>query len=250
MTSVTRGAGADTVDALDEEDTERAVIPPGFEEGVPVPLPARARGNDSERYRRPTLQSPISELLAASMTSVVEPVGVAAAVPMAIRHTEVTARVVEAQRATATAEPSSEYSIEVVEDAVTLSRDLVAGLIDRARACMAVGDLPGAVMAADDALAAAQTAPPPGVNDVMAPARAMFDRIFAAYVGLLGKVPVLGKTGDDAAREPLDDLARAMIGFVDGVRTLEQLFVAAKVPPVAAVRTAASLLRAGIIRIA
>jgi hypothetical protein len=261
MSRSSGGASADAIEEIDDADTERAIVPPDLEdeflapEPPPSPDAAHGVGREPPRDRRPTVQSPVSQLLAASMTSVPDDPATwrEAASPAALLHGAITNRIDASAVAVdlLIVEPSSEYCIEVVDDGSSPARAQVAALIERARACMAEDDLPGAVMAADEAVAEGQKAPPPGVNDILAPARALLDRIFAAYVGLLGQVPVLGRSEEELADdEPLDDLARSMIAVVDGERTLEQLFVAAKVPPVAAVRTAASLLRAGIIKIA
>jgi hypothetical protein len=122
-------------------------------------------------------------------------------------------------------------------------------LIDRVRACFEAGDLPAAAEAAESALDEADRAAPPGIVEVIEPARPLLARVFAAFVGPLGEVPVLGRRTEEIAEMPLDDRRRAVVARVDGVRTLDQILDGAHIPAADALRVAASLLQAGIIRV-
>jgi hypothetical protein len=128
-------------------------------------------------------------------------------------------------------------------------RQRAAALIDVARAALDEGDLTAAVNAAEGALREADEAPPPGIVEVIEPARPLLARVFAAYVGPLGGVPVLAPRAAEIARALLGPRERALIGRIDGARTLEELFDGSGVGSTDALRIAARLIRAGAVRI-
>jgi hypothetical protein len=128
-------------------------------------------------------------------------------------------------------------------------RQRAAALIDVARAALDEGDLTAAVNAAEGALHEADEAPPPGIVEVIEPARPLLARVFAAYVGPLVGVPVLAPRATEIARVRLGERERALIARIDGARTLEELFDGSGVGSTDALRIAARLLRAGAVRI-
>jgi hypothetical protein len=128
-------------------------------------------------------------------------------------------------------------------------RQRAAMLIDLARAALDEGDLTAAVNAAEGALREADEAPPPGIVEVIEPARPLLARVFAAYVGPLGGVPVLAPRSAEIARARLGERERALIGRIDGTRTLEELFDGSGIGSTDALRIAARLIRAGAVRI-
>jgi|HubBroStandDraft_2_1064218.scaffolds.fasta_scaffold30692_2 hypothetical protein len=128
-------------------------------------------------------------------------------------------------------------------------RQRAAMLIDLARAALDEGDLTAAVNAAEGALREADEAPPPGIVEVIEPARPLLARVFGAYVGPLGGVPVLAPRSAEIARARLGERERALIGRIDGTRTLEELFDGSGVGSTDALRIAARLIRAGAVRI-
>ena len=128
-------------------------------------------------------------------------------------------------------------------------RQRAAALIDEARAALDEGDLTAAVNAAEGALREADEAPPPGIVEVIEPARPLLARVFAAYVGPLVGVPVLAPRAAEIARARLGERERALIGRIDGARTLEELFDGSGVGSTDALRIAARLIRAGAVRI-
>ncbi len=109
-------------------------------------------------------------------------------------------------------------------EAIARRRQRAATLIDRARAALDDGDLTTAVDAAEGAMREADEAPPPGIVEVIEPARPLLTRVFAAYVGALSEVPVLAPRAAEIARDRLGERERALIGRIDGLRTLEELF--------------------------
>jgi hypothetical protein len=128
-------------------------------------------------------------------------------------------------------------------------RQRAAALIDVARAALDEGDLTAAVNAAEGALHEADEAPPPGIVEVIEPARPLLARVFAAYVGPLVGVPVLAPRAAEIARVRLGERERALIARIDGARTLEELFDGSGVGSTDALRIAARLIRAGAVRI-
>src|SRR4051812_2934080 len=121
-------------------------------------------------------------------------------------------------------------------------RQRAAALIDVARAALDEGDLTAAVNAAEGALHEADEAPPPGIVEVIEPARPLLARVFAAYVGPLGGVPVLAPRAAEIARVRLGERERALIARIDGARTLEELFDGSGVGSTDALRIAARLI--------
>jgi hypothetical protein len=202
-----------------------------------------------ERDRRDTLTSPISALIAESMSEVSEVIpGRDPAAPRP-EGRELTRRVGDSDRQPASRDGSRGYSVEVSNDPNAPHRIRAAHLIDQARALMESGALAGAVVAAEQALDEAERAAPPGIAEVIEPARPLLAQVFATYVGALDEVPVMAKRLQDISPMALDDRRRAVLALVDGVRTLDQILDGARIHASDALRIAASLLRAGIIRV-
>lgn len=143
--------------------------------------------------------------------------------------------------------PASGRAVEA--DGVARRRQRAATLIDRARAALDEGNLTVAVDAAEGALREADEAPPPGIVEVIEPARPLLTRVFAAYVGSLSEVPVLAPRAAEIARDRLGEHERALIGRIDGLRTLEELFDGSGLGSTDALRIAARLIRTGAIRV-
>jgi hypothetical protein len=135
------------------------------------------------------------------------------------------------------------------EAGIAPCRQRAAALIDEARAALDEGDLTAAVTAAEGALHESDEAPPPGIVEVIEPARPLLARVFAAYVGPLGGVPVLAPRAEEIARARLGERERALIARIDGTRTLEELFDGSGVGSTDVLRIAARLIRAGAVRV-
>jgi hypothetical protein len=198
------------------EDTARS--------GVPIDVideRTRTRGASRSvgRDRNSTVPSPISAQLAESM----RPPPAHAAPP--------------AERA---AVPSAAMTAVEADDPGARFEELV----ERARACMEAGDLAGAVLAADRAVAEGKKF---ALRTPMATA-AVFSRIFAAYLGLLGQVPALARPAAEIAGASLDEGARALLGRVDGIITLEEVCRTSRILPRDGLRIATRLMHEGLIR--
>jgi hypothetical protein len=152
------------------------------------------------------------------------------------------------------ASPSTEvvesYSVELIDDDPSLPpAEHIRSLINRARTLMEAGNLGGAVITADQTLAEAAKFPQAEVADLVKAARPLFDRIFAAYVGLLGQVPVRQRSDADLVGRELGERTKYLLAHIDGKQTLEELSTSTGIPPVEAMKIAASLLAAGIVRV-
>ena len=121
--------------------------------------------------------------------------------------------------------------------------------LDRARTFLENGNLGGAVITADQTLAEAAKTPQADVADLIKAARPLFDRIFAAYIGLLGQTPVRLRSDDDLMGQELGERTKYLLAHIDSKQTLEELSTNTGIPPVEAMKIAASLLAAGIIRV-
>jgi hypothetical protein len=135
------------------------------------------------------------------------------------------------------------------EAGIAAARQRAAALIDEARAALDEGDLTAAVTAAEAALQQADEAPPPGIVEVIEPARPLLARVFAGYVGPLVGVPVLAPRAAEIARTRLGESERLLIGRIDGLRTLEELFDGSGLGSTDALRIAARLIRTGAVRV-
>jgi hypothetical protein len=206
------------------------------------------REDPAPRGRRPTLTSPIPAMMAEGMRnqrdSAPPPRDPNAPEPGHIG--ELTRRLGDSSDKL---DASGAYTVEVVDDGNSERRQRAARLIDLARACADGGDLAGAARAAEEALEESENAAPPGIVEVIEPARPLLARIFTAYVGPLSEVPVLARRNEELATLRLDARKRAVLARVDGKSTLDQIFDGARIPASDALRVAASLLRAGLIRV-
>jgi len=213
----------------------------------------RAGGQKTARHnlRQPTVESPIPEILS-QMTN---PQWQAAAdeadeagdgVPSAPVFGNDTRRV--------GSEPHSPSGgrvpavSEYMADDASGSRLRAAELVDICRAEYERGNIDGAVSAAEKALREGDRAPAPGIPEVVEPAKELFERVFATYVGPEQGVPTLGVSPDALTDQNLDHRAGFLLSRIDGVMTIEHLFDIAGMPRFETLRILASLLRVNAIR--
>jgi hypothetical protein len=128
-------------------------------------------------------------------------------------------------------------------------RQRAAQRIDEARAALDAGDLLAAVTAAESALRESDEAPPPGIVEVIEPARPLLTQVFAAFVGPSSGLPILAPRAEEIGRQRLGDRERAVLRRIDGTRTLEELFDGSGVGSMDAHRLLARLIQSGAIRI-
>jgi hypothetical protein len=269
--------GEDDFSELDD-NTDRAVPRAQPNASAENAKPARTGGDAHlPRERRATVVSNIPAQLAKSMGEIRDPAGPKATRPWSevrdpvlpppsgradVRpipgtpvpmHQEVTRPVAAEELAALDSErdePTDTYNVELFDDSGLSPAEIVRSLVESARTHIEGGNLGAAVIAADQALAEAGKAPQdPEVADLTKNARPLFDRIFAAYVGLLGQVPVRARTDEQIAGQELGERTQYLLKSVDGKQTLEQLSASTGIPPVEAMKIAASLLAAGIVKV-
>jgi hypothetical protein len=215
---------------------------------------------DVARDRRSTMMSPIPAMLAESMGAAGAgsgSPGADATPPRRPRESEApvaerverTRRVGDSDRQRLAPGPSALAGAAAQDAGIAPHRQRAARLIDEARAALDAGDLAHAVAAIEEALCKADEAPPPGIVEVIEPARALVTRVFATYVGPLSGIPVLAPRADEIARTRLGERERAVLMRVDGGSTFEELFDGSGLGSTEALRIAARLLRSGAIRI-
>jgi hypothetical protein len=232
---------------VDESTRGRAAA----SQGAPQ-APATGQGSESliPRERRPTVVSSIPAELAKSMMGELRDPGTPATV-----HAQPTRPVTDSSQpnaisGTPTEEVVDTYSVELIdEDPELPPLAHIQSLIDRARTFLENGNLGGAVITADQTLAEAAKTPQADVADLIKAARPLFDRIFAAYIGLLGQTPVRLRSDDDLMGQELGERTKYLLAHIDSKQTLEELSTNTGIPPVEAMKIAASLLAAGIIRV-
>ncbi|HVZ72400.1 MAG TPA: hypothetical protein VHJ20_08490 [Polyangia bacterium] len=203
-----------------------------------------------ERDRRDTLTSPISALIAESMTEIAEqrPARDPAAPQQEGR--DLTRRLGDSDKQTAAREASARHAADVAaHDPNAQHRVRAARLIDQARALMESGALLGAVVAAEHAFDEAERAVAPGITEVIEPARPLLAKVFSTYVGPLEEVPVLGRRIETLPPHLLDERRRSVIALVDGQRSLAQILDAARLHATDGLRVLALLMRENIIRV-
>lgn len=228
------------------ETTEKSVVersPLVVGGGSPAVAPHRPAAH-LPRERRQTVVSSIPALLARSMGEVREP-----GVPAPLPAPEVTRPVPDELAVELMEEVGGTYNVEVVDEPSLPPRAHIESLVLRARSFMDGGNLGAAVIAADQALAEAAKAPATEVADLVKAARPLFDRIFAAYVGLLGQTPVRVLSDEQLAGRELGERTTHLLSHIDGARTLEQVATSSGIPAVEAMKLAASLLAARIVRV-
>ena len=202
---------------------------------------------DVKRDRRPTLTSPVPAFMAESMVRerIATPMRRAPAAPEP-RPVERTRRVGDSGPASADSGPTMIWGSD---QGVAPWRQRAAQRIDDARAAFDEGDLSAAGAAAEDALREADEAPPPGIVEVIEPARPLLTRVFATYIGPTSALPMLAPRADEIARQRLGVLEQAALRRVDGIRTLEELFDGSGLGSTDTLRVVARLIRSGAVRI-
>ncbi len=124
-----------------------------------------------------------------------------------------------------------------------------ADLVDGCRAEFERGDMEAASTLAEEALRAGESAPPPGIAEVIEPARPLFETVFEAYVGPAQGIPVLATSPSSLAGQDMDHRAGFLMSLIDGTMTIEQLTDVAGMPRFETMRILAVLLRAKAIQL-
>ena len=202
---------------------------------------------DVARDRRVTLTSPIPAAMAESMVR--ERLLTPRRDPAApeLEPVEQTRRVGDSDPIRAGSGPTP--GSDIADVGVAPWRQRAAQCIDDARAAFDIGDIAAAVTAAEAALREADEAPPPGIVEVIEPARPLLTRVFTAYVGSSSGLPVLAPRAEEIARQRLGEREQMLLRRVDGHRTLEELFDGSGLGSTDALRVVTRLIRSGAVRI-
>jgi hypothetical protein len=199
-----------------------------------------------ERDRHATVASPVPAVLAESMrpTSLTPTLARDPAAPVPHDSPEPTRKVGNDHR-----QDVRHTSPPTGNDSLSAHRRRAAACIDEVRHALNAGELAKAAVAAEAAMHEADAAPPPGIVEVIEPARPLIIRALAAYVGPLGAVAVPAPSAPAIARTRLGNAQRAVLARVDGVRSLEEVFDGSGLGLMDTLRTAAVLVRTGAIRL-
>ncbi len=101
-----------------------------------------------------------------------------------------------------------------------------------------------AALAAELALQLAERAPPPGVDDLVEPSRALFERAFRAFMGNPHACPIRAVPTETLAEHGLDQRAAFLMQRMDGMTSMADLIDSSGLKRFDAVRVLAALRRA------
>jgi len=215
-------------------------------------------GQHTPPSRRDTIESPIPQFLAAlterhsdKVTVPYEgaPEGMLAAdraAPDRELYTGAAARNSASQSGDAPA------SADTLEDLPVHAEDVRASATELVGECRtALGDnRPGpAALAAELALQLAERAPPPGVDDVVEPSRALFERAFRSFMGNPMACPIRAVPTETLSDHGLDQRAAFLMSRMDGMTSLADLMDGSGLKRFDAVRVLAALRRAKAINV-
>jgi hypothetical protein len=99
-------------------------------------------------------------------------------------------------------------------------------------------------LAAEMALQLAERAPPPGVDDLIDPSLALFERAFRAFMGNPHACPIRAIPTETISDHGLDQRAAFLMSRMDGMTSMADLIDSSGMPRFDAVRVMASLRRA------
>jgi hypothetical protein len=204
--------------------------------------------SDKGKLRNPTVESPIPGILAQTTAPEwAEPMDEEAA-PIAPMHKEDTRKLGSEPHAVSTGRVP-QTSQTPAEDQATTSRIRAAEFVDRCRSAFGRGNLEQAVAAAEAALREEDNAPPPGIAEVIEPARNLFERVFEQFIGPTQAIPMPAMSPEALSDQDLDHRAGFILSRIDGVMTIEEMMDVAGMPRFEALRVLASLLRVKAIRL-
>ena len=146
----------------------------------------------------------------------------------------------------------SEDPPDTLEDLPVHAEDLRASaseLIGECRAALNDNRADPAALAAELALHLSERAPPPGVDDLIEPSRALFERAFRACMGNPHACPIRAIPTETLADHGLDQRAALLMSRMDGMTSLADLIDSSGMPRFEAVRILAALRRSKAIEI-
>lgn len=144
--------------------------------------------------------------------------------------------------------PDEEASAaDTLEDLNVQPDDIRASTTELVGECRAAlnENRPGpAALAAELALQLSERAPPPGVDDLIQPSTALFERAFRAFMGNPHSCPIRAIPTETISDHGLDQRAAFLMSRMDGLTSIADLIDSSGMPRFDAVRVMASLKRA------
>ena len=219
-------------------------------------------GQHTSPSRRDTVESPIPKFLAALTERKSDKV----AVPTGPLHDGPTTRTAVddreppendwsllgapgsgAKSGQAAVRPEDKTSSDTLEDLPVDAADVRASaneLLGECRAALNENRAGPASLAAELALQLAERAPPPGVDDLIDPSLALFERAFRAFMGNPHACPIRAIPTETISDYGLDQRAAFLLSRMDGMTSMADLIDSSGMPHFDAVRVMASLRRA------
>jgi hypothetical protein len=127
------------------------------------------------------------------------------------------------------------------QDPARALRRRTSELVDRCRTAFRGGKLDEAVSAAEEALRQGETAPPPGIPEVIEPARPLFEQAFMKFIGGEKRIPLALMSLSELSVQHLDHRAGFLMSRIDGATDVEELVDVASMPRFDTLRFLASL---------
>jgi hypothetical protein len=117
-------------------------------------------------------------------------------------------------------------------------------LVGECRSALNENRVAPAALAAEMALQLAEHAPPPGIQDMIDPSRALFERAFRAFVGNPHACPIRAIPIEDVPDHGLDQRAAFLMSRLDGMTSIADIIDSSGMSRFDAVRVLSSLRRA------
>jgi len=144
-------------------------------------------------------------------------------------------------------QPKDRTDSDTLEDLPVDAADVRASaneLLGECRAALNDNRAGPASLAAELALQLAERAPPPGVDDLIEPSMALFERAFRAFMGNPHACPIRAIPTENISDHGLDQRAAFLMSRMDGMTSMADLIDSSGMPRFDAVRVMASLRRA------
>ena len=219
-------------------------------------------GEHTSPSRRDTLESPIPQFLAAlterKSERVAVPTGPLDDSPTPrtfledLNSSELERGVVRAgapgsSKAERTLTAEEVRAPDTLEDLPVNAEDIRAStneLIGECRAALNDNRAAPAALAAEMALQIAERTPPPGLDDLIDPSRALFERAFRAFMGNPHACPIRAIATEAIADHGLDQRAAFLMSRLDGMTSVADLIDSSGMPRFDALRVLSALRRA------
>jgi hypothetical protein len=144
-------------------------------------------------------------------------------------------------------QPEGASAADTLEDLPVHAEDIRASaneLVGECRTALGENRAGPAALAAELALQLSERAPPPGVDDVIDPSRALFERAFRAFMGNPLACPIRAIPTETLGDHGLDQQAAFLMSRMDAMTSLADLIDSSGIKHFDAVRLVAALRRA------